>query len=161
MWQWLQSWSTCAHDYVLSWLLLDNTVLDLSAGKYVKNTIKAVKDITFPTLDEITQEQNTDVTLQQFFNWSSDHCCVRIVNNTKLLVYDVKHLIIFDTLQQGIIAWCCHYLQHSRHISLQETLKATMYWRTMHSNIHNHVRRCSNYQHDKQQWNKFGKYPAK
>ena len=38
-------------------------------------------------------------------------------------------MIIPKTLQKRAVAWYHHYLQHSGHSHLEETLKAAMYWK--------------------------------
>ena len=52
------------------------------------------RGFAFTAVAEIAHEQRADATLQQFYIVDSEHYCIRVMDNKKLVGYDVKHLII-------------------------------------------------------------------
>ena len=69
--------------------------------------------------------------LQQVYNSSSEHYCERVIDNTTLLVYNVKNLIFPKVLQRILVSWYYHYLQHPGHRCLKDTIETAMNWRTI------------------------------
>ncbi len=60
--------------------------------------------------------------------------CLKLVEDTKVLCKNGK-LIIPASLQHRAEAWHHHYLQHSGHSRLEETMRSVMYWKGMHTTI--------------------------
>ena len=58
---------------VLNQWLQDDTNLGTGAGECFTNISETTEDIALPTMAGITHEQRIHVTLQQFYNESSDH----------------------------------------------------------------------------------------
>ena len=77
-------------------------------------------------------------------------------------MYDKTRLVIPNRkLQLRAIDWYHHYLQHPGHTRLEETISSVMYWKTMRSDIRNHVKRCPRCQMGKKRRRKYGKLPPK
>jgi hypothetical protein len=54
----------------------------------------------------------------------------QLIENTKVLCKDDK-MIIPASLQHRAFSWYHHYLQHSGHSRLEETIRSVMYWKGM------------------------------
>ena len=87
---------------------------------------EAVKDNVFHAMTEISCEQRADDTLQHFVSGSNEFYYARVIDNTELLVYMVKHLIIPKVLQRITVAWYHQYLQYPGHTCLEGTLKSLL-----------------------------------
>ena len=59
---------------------------------------------------------------------------VSLVDNTYKVCKDGR-MILPKPLQQCTVLWFHHYLQLPGHIHLEKTMKATMYWKGMHTSI--------------------------
>jgi hypothetical protein len=70
-------------------------------------------------------------------------------------------MIISNPLQRHAMLWYHHYLQHLGHTRLEETMKATMYWRGMRSTIWSLTKSCRSCQVNKKQHLKYGHLPSK
>ena len=70
-------------------------------------------------------------------------------------------LSIPKSLPLQAVAWYHHYLQHSGHSCLEETLKAAMYWKNLQTDVQYHVKTCKSCQVNKQKKLKYGKLPPK
>jgi hypothetical protein len=70
-------------------------------------------------------------------------------------------MIIPKPLQQRAVLWYHHYLQHPGHTRLEETMKATMYWKGMHSTIRPLTKSCRSCQVNKKRHLKYGHLPSK
>jgi hypothetical protein len=70
-------------------------------------------------------------------------------------------MIIPKPLQRRAVLWYHHYLQHSGHTRLEETMKATMYWKGMLSTIRSITKPCRSCQVNKKQKLKYGHLPSK
>ena len=86
---------------------------------------------------------------------------LQVINDTKVLVRDKKQMLIPKSLQMDVVKWYHHYLQHPGHDRLENTIKATMFWRGMRSQIRDYTRRCITCQRSKTRTRKYGKLPAK
>jgi hypothetical protein len=80
-----------------------------------------------------------------------------LIENIKVLCKDGKP-VTPKSLQQQVVQWYHHYLQHSR---LEEPLHAAMYWKSMHTLIQSNVKKCKSCQINKQRKLKYGKLPSK
>ncbi len=70
-------------------------------------------------------------------------------------------MIILKPLQRRAVLWYNHYLQHPRHTQLEETIKATMYWKGMHTTIWSLTKSCRACQVNKKGKPKYGHMPPK
>ncbi len=70
-------------------------------------------------------------------------------------------MIIPKPLQRRIVLWYYHYLKHPGHTQLEETMKATMYWKAMRSTIWLITKSCRSCQVNKKQNFKYGHLPSK
>lgn len=112
------------------------------------------------TISEIAQEQRRTKLYKPYFdaktkrkknketnkalksNPKSDRISLRVIGDEKVLVYDETRLVIPNReMQLRVIDWYHHYLQHPGHTRLEETISFVMYWKTMRSDIRNHVKR--------------------
>jgi hypothetical protein len=85
---------------------------------------------------------------------------VRLVDNTYVVCKDGK-MIIPKPLQRHIVSWYHHYLQHPRHTQIEETMKATTYWKGMRSTIRSITKSCRSCQVNKKRKLKNGHLPSK
>ncbi len=70
-------------------------------------------------------------------------------------------MIFPKPLQWRAVLWYHHYLQHPRHTRLEETMKATMYWKGMCTSIWSLTKSCRACQVNKKQKLKYGHLPPK
>jgi hypothetical protein len=83
------------------------------------------------TTPEIAEAQKANSKLKHFFKRNTvldKGLDVRLGDNTYIVCKDGK-MIIPKTLQRRAMLWYQHYLQHPGHTRLEETMKATMYWK--------------------------------
>jgi hypothetical protein len=82
-----------------------------------------------------------------------------VVEDTQVLCKDSK-MVIPTVLQHWAVSWYHHYLQHSGHTCLEETLHTVTYWKGMRHTIRSYVKNCHTCQVNKQHKNKYGKLPT-
>ncbi len=70
-------------------------------------------------------------------------------------------MIIPKPLQRCAVLWYHHYLQHPGHTWLEETMKATMYWKGMRTTIRSLTKSCRSCQDNKKRKLKYGHLPSK
>jgi hypothetical protein len=70
-------------------------------------------------------------------------------------------MIIPKPLQRRAVLWYHHYLQHTGHTRLEETVKAAMYWKGMRPTIRLLTKSCRTCQLNKKQKLKYGHLPPK
>jgi hypothetical protein len=80
---------------------------------------------------------------------------VRLVDDTYVVCQDGR-MIIPKPLQRRAVLWYHHYLQHPGHTQLEETMKATMYWKGMRSTIGSLTKSCRSCQVNKKRHLKYG-----
>jgi hypothetical protein len=85
---------------------------------------------------------------------------VRHVDDTYVVCKDGR-MIIPKLLQWRAVLWYHHYLQHPGLTRFEETIKATMYWKGMHSTIWLITKSCRSCQVNKKQTLKYGYLPSK
>jgi hypothetical protein len=117
----------------------------------------------FPlTTPEIAEAQKVDSKLKHCFRRNAvidDGLEVRLVDNTYMVCKDGK-MIIPKPLQRRTVLWYHHYLQHPGHTQLEETMKATMYWKGMHSTIRSLTKSSKTCQTNKKRKLKYGHLPS-
>jgi hypothetical protein len=87
---------------------------------------------------------------------------VRLIDDTYVVCKDGK-IIIPKPLQRCTVLWFHHYLQHPVHITqLEKPMKATMYWKGMHTSIWSIAKSCRACRvNKKQRLNKYRHLPPK
>jgi hypothetical protein len=70
-------------------------------------------------------------------------------------------MIIPKPLQRRTVLWFHHYLQHPGHTHLEETMKATMYWKGMRTSIRSITKSCRACQVNKKQKRQYRHLPPK
>jgi hypothetical protein len=70
-------------------------------------------------------------------------------------------MIIPKPLQRHAVLWYHHYLQHPGDTRLEETMKATMLWKGMHTTIRSLTKSCRTCQVNKKRKLKYGHLPPK
>ncbi len=80
------------------------------------------------TTREIAESQSKDAQLEALT--TQDGYSTNLVENIKVLCTDDK-LIIPKDLQDRVVTWYHHYLQHLGLMCLKETLCSAMYWKGM------------------------------
>ncbi len=83
-----------------------------------------------------------------------------LIKNTSVLCKNGK-LVIPRSLQHRAVSWYHHYLQHPGNTRLKETLKASMFWKQMHSTVCSYIKNCCSCQVNKRRSQKYGKMPTK
>ena len=110
------------------------------------------------TISEIAESQSADITMGQ--PKTKPGYSIQLVKSTMILCKDDNFVIAKD-LQDRVVAWYHHYLQHPGSTRLEETLRSAMYWKVMRHTIQSHVKRCHSSQVNKLCMQKYGKLPAK
>ncbi len=115
------------------------------------------------TAPEIAEAQKANSKLKHCFKRNAvldKGLDVRLINNTYIVCKDGR-MMIPKPLQWRTVLWYHHYLQHPGHTQLEETMKATMYWKGMHSTIRLITKSCRSCQINKKQKLKYGHLPSK
>jgi len=96
------------------------------------------EDENFPlTVKEIIEAQKADPILKHLFKSNavlSKGQELQLVENKSCICHEGK-LVIPKPLQRHATIWYHHYLQHSGHTHLEETMKAAKYWKGMRITI--------------------------
>jgi hypothetical protein len=118
----------------------------------------------FPlTTPEIAEAQKANSKLKHCFRRNTvldKGLEVRLVGDTYVVCKDGK-MIIPKPLQRCTVLLYHHYLQHPGHTRLEETMKATMYWKGMHTTIRVLTKSCRTCQVNKKRKLKYGHLPPK
>ncbi len=118
----------------------------------------------FPlTTSEIAEAQKANSKLKHCFKRNivlDKGLDVRLVDNMYVVCKDGR-MIIPKPLQRCAVLWYHHYLQHPGHTQLEETMKATMYWKGMRYTIQLITKSCGSCQVNKKQKHKYGHLPSK
>jgi hypothetical protein len=118
----------------------------------------------FPlTTPEIAEQEKADNKLKYCFKGNTvldKGLEVRLIDDTYVVCKDGR-MIIPKPLQRRAVLWSHHYLQHPGHTQLEETINATMYWKSMRTSIQSITRSCRAYQVNKKQRLKYGHLPTK
>jgi hypothetical protein len=118
----------------------------------------------FPlTTPEIAEAQKADIKLKHCFRHNAvldKRLKVRLIDNTYVVCKDGK-MVIPKPLQRRAVLWYSHYLQHPGHTRLEETMKATMYWKGMCTSIWLITKSCRACQVNKKWKLKYGNLPPK
>jgi hypothetical protein len=139
-----------------------NKTQECNLNKVFSNRSK--EEEIFPlTTPEIAEAQKVDVKLKHCFGRNTvlgKGLEVMLVDSMYVLCKDGK-MIIPESLQRRIVLLYHHYLQHPGHTQLEETMKATMYWKGMHTSIRSLTKSCRACQVNKKRKLKYGHLPPK
>eukprot|EP00804_Cyclotella_cryptica_P019221 CCRYP_006125-RA/>CCRYP_006125-RA protein AED:0.51 eAED:0.03 QI:0/0/0/1/0/0/2/0/482 len=105
---------------------------------------------------EIAQARKLNASLKML----KDQYSTQVVKSTEILCKDEK-MAIPKELQHRAGKWYHHYLQHSGHTRLKETLHDAMYWKGMQNTIRKYVKNYHAGQVNKRHKHKYGKLPTK
>jgi hypothetical protein len=90
------------------------------------------EDEIYPlTTEEIAEAQQADASLKHLFKHNAvidQGLEIKLIENTTCVCKD-GWLVIPKPFQARAGKWYHHYLQHSRHTRLEETMNAVMYWK--------------------------------
>jgi hypothetical protein len=118
----------------------------------------------FPlTTPDIAEAQKADIKFKHCFRRNAvldKGLEVRLVDDTYVVCKEGK-MIIPKPLQRRTVLWYHHYLQHPGHTQLEETMKATMYWKGMSTSIRSLTKSCRACQVNKKRKLKYGHLPPK
>ena len=146
------------------------THLDDVANNFVNNTLANIgdpeEDIYPATVSQIAAEQRKDTYLRRYFKKDievdqADPISLKVIDETELLLYKGTRLVIPTSLQSEIVTWYHHYLTHPGHTRLEETIAASMYWRSLRSDVRKHVKKCHSCQLGKKRKCHYGRLPPK
>lgn len=126
-------------------------------------------DSIYPvTIKEIADQQRDDPKLKDYFKkrGKEKHIKPMLLEDTLVLVKQVDEaqrprLVIPDSLQQRVLAWYHHYLQHPGRDRMEETIAGVMYWHGMRTQIRRLVKNCVRCQKGKSRKRKYGHLPPK
>jgi hypothetical protein len=139
-----------------------NETQECNLNKVFANRSKEEK--VFPlTTPEIAEAQKANSKLMQCFMCNAvldKGLDVRLLDNTYVVCKDSR-MIIPKPLQRRTVLRNHHYLQHPGHTRLEETVKATMYWKGMRSTIRSITKSCRSCQVNKKRKLKFGQLLSK
>ncbi len=139
-----------------------NETQECNLNKVFANHSKEEK--IFPlTTPEIAEAQKAAVKLKHCFRRNAvldKGLEVRLVDDMCVVCKDGK-MIIPKPIQRRAVLWYHHYLKHPGHIQLEETMKATMYWKGMRSTIRSITKSCRACQVNKKRKLKYGHLPPK
>ena len=123
---------------------------------------RSKEDEIFPlTVKEIEVAQKADPIRTYFFKSNavlSKGLELQLVENESCICHEGR-LVIPKPLQRRATIWYHHYLQHPGHTRLEETMKATIYWKGMR--IRSKTKSCKTCQINKKRSLKYGHLPSK
>ncbi len=118
----------------------------------------------FPlTTPEIVEAQKADSKFKHCFKRNAvldKGLDVRLVDNMYVVCKDGRMIIPKPLLRRAVL-WYHHYLQHPGYTQLEETMKATIYWKGMRSTILSVTKSCRSCQVNKKRKLKYGHLPSK
>jgi hypothetical protein len=110
------------------------------------------EDEIYPlTVKEIVEAQKADSTLKQYFKSNAvlDNGLELLLVENESCICHKGRLVIPKPLQSRAVMWYHHYLQHSGHTHLEETMKVVIYWKGMRSTIRSKTKSCKTCQVNK------------
>ena len=120
------------------------------------------------TIKEIAAEQRKDPKMKHIFErpGKDPRNQKTIIDDTVVLVRkrnasDRPRLIIPDSLQEKVISWYHHYLQHPGSDRMEGTIGRVMYWHGMCAQIRRACKYCPRCQKSKGRKRKYGHLPPK
>ncbi len=158
-----QQWKSFAHH----WRSYNETSTPTQAHCFHMNEVFANhcdEDEIYPrTTVEISEAQQSDASLKHLFKCNAvinQGLEIKLIKNTTCVCKDGQ-LVIPKPIQVHAIKWYHHYLQHSGHTCLKETMNAAMYWKGMCTTIRSITKSCRSCQINKRRSQKYGHLPPK
>ncbi len=114
-------------------------------------------------MKEIVEAQKADSKLKHFFKSKAvldKGLELQLIENKSCICHK-GWLVIPKPLQSHAVMWYHHYLQHSGHTRLKETIKAAVYWKGMRNTIRSKMKSCKTCQVNKKRTQKYGHLPPK
>ena len=111
-------------------------------------TTEEEDDIYPPTITEISITQRKNRVYKPYFSnkpfkKKDKKISLKLIDDTDVLVYQDTRLVIpGNAMQNRIITWYHHYLQHPGENRLEETLTAVIYWPGMRTQVRKYVKSC-------------------
>ncbi len=116
------------------------------------------------TLTEIADAQHKDQELYVYYKKNAKmpqkDIGLHLIEDTKVLCKNGK-IIIPTSLRRRAISWYHHYLQHPKHLHLEETMRSMMYWKGMHTTVRRYFKTCRSCQVNMRHSQKYGHLPPK
>ena len=137
-------------------------------NKYVFANLSSTDGKFFPvTVAEIAEAQLKHRIFRKYFrnrpfSARDRNISPAVIEDTTVLVYRKVRLVIpTSEMQNRVIQWYHHYLQHPGKTRLEETIGAVMYWKNMREHIARYTKYCPRCQISKKQKRKYGHLPPK
>ena len=137
-------------------------------GKYLfANNSSTDEEIYPPTISEIAEAQSSHHLFSKYykdnpFKGRNNKISPKVIDGIRVLTFETHRLVIPTAkMQNDVITWYHHYLQHPGENRLEETIVAVMYWKGMRTQIRKHVRTCDRCQLAKRHKRKYGHLPPK
>ncbi len=123
------------------------------------------EDKIYPlTLTEMADAQRKDQELKVYFKKNAKmpqkDIGFHLIEDTKVLCKNGK-IMIPASRRHGAVSWYHHYLQHSGHSHLEETMRSVMNWKGMCTTIRKYLKTCRSCQINKRHSQKYGHLPPK
>jgi hypothetical protein len=117
------------------------------------------EDKIYPlTSTEIAEAQRKDQELNVYFKKNAkmpqQDIGLHLIEDIKVLCKNGK-IIVPSSLRHRAVSWYHHYLQHSGHSRLEETMRSVMYWKGMRTIIRIYVKTCQSCQANKRHSQKY------
>ena len=129
---------------------------------------KEDEDTIYPiTTQEIIDAQRSDPKLKKLFKRPDKRSGITAVDidNETILVKASKsskiRFVIPDSLQENVLNWYHHYLQHPGRDRMEKTLSETMWWHGMSTQIKDLCRKCDRCQKGKKRKRSYAHVPPK
>ncbi len=159
-----QQWKSFAHH----WHSYNETSALTQAYCFHMNEVFANgsdEDKIYPlTTVEIAEAQRADASLKHLFKCNAviDQGLeiTKLIENRTFVCKD-GWMVIPKPLQLRAVRWYHHYLQHSGHTRIKETMNAVMYWKGMCTTIRSLTKSCRSCQINKRRSQKYGHLPPK
>ena len=113
----------------------DRQINDLFANTTANEDEEEIYPVT---VSEIADAQQSDRKLKKLFKRgiaSKDNISLKVIDDVDVLVYKNSRLVVPAALTEKVVMWYHHYLQHPGHTRLEHTIAATMYWKSLRSDV--------------------------
>lgn len=108
----------------------------------------------------IDKEQRRDKTLMKSLQRAPSRYGSREIENVELITFNDK-IVIPTALRSRILAWYHHYLVHPGSSRMEHTLRQTLTWPNLQTDVQKYVSTCKQCQLCKKQRKQYGKLPTK
>ena len=130
------------------------------------NTSDSEEEIYSVTVDEVASTQRRDPNLKRYFKKNfkvnpKGRISLKVIDSVDVLLYDNVHLIIPTKLQNNVVQWYHHYLMHPGYDRLEGIIAASMYWKSLRTDVRMHTKKCVACQLGKKRKSQYGHLPPK